>query len=611
MTYDMNFLLFFLIFLVIFVTAIIIIFKQLRQKRQAQGVFKGIVEAFNPGGAENITKEKWTQKMSAAIAIGGTPYTIAYTPRAKRNNQIIPAHFDLSLKCAINVEFTIREEGALDRLGKNIGIAVEIQTGDTSFDNAFYIESEDRIFMSTFLGEPARREAIRALMRIGFAEINLDGEEMTASWDDFQPGDNFNTGPIEEAAGQLTTLCEDIPEISIDTLRSSVSASSRNAPPSKIRYGILYGLPIIFTVFLTIWNMKAGTGETPIDFFPFILYTLRYSLPAIIVYFFIALRVLRAGSTAHLSMVKILFVSIIMFGVSGYQLGMYLNSHQDTGEPKIHTLQIVSRTASSSSSKNSHAPYIQLKPWPPRTETIKIDISQKEYASIIVGRTLAIVTTRPGALGFEWIASYKFDGPFRTASASGLSPTRRLRDGAKNGKLEEVKRLLLEGTKVDAKSRAGFTALHLAAQFGHADVVRLLLSKGANINVQTRKGWSPLLHAVNKQHREAYEALLEAGADTMLKNRNDWTPLQKAARAGDVFAINGLLGKGADINAHTEKRPTAIYYAALKGHTEAVEILLKKGADANLTFSKWTPLGIAVKQGHTEAAALLRKSGAR
>lgn len=39
------------------------------------------------------------------------------------------------------------------------------------------------------------------------------------------------------------------------------------------------------------------------------------------------------------------------------------------------------------------------------------------------------------------------------------------------------------------KSRAGFTALHMAAQEGHADCVEMLLDRQANVNDQANNGY--------------------------------------------------------------------------------------------------------------------------
>jgi ankyrin repeat protein len=59
---------------------------------------------------------------------------------------------------------------------------------------------------------------------------------------------------------------------------------------------------------------------------------------------------------------------------------------------------------------------------------------------------------------------------------------------AKEGRLEEVTRLLDRGADINAKDKDGDTAIIGAAFWGHLDVVTLLLEKGADINAKNKDG---------------------------------------------------------------------------------------------------------------------------
>lgn len=65
---------------------------------------------------------------------------------------------------------------------------------------------------------------------------------------------------------------------------------------------------------------------------------------------------------------------------------------------------------------------------------------------------------------------------------------------AQNGDLQRVKKLLNQGTSVDKRDNAGYTALHYAARAGYVDVCKFLLSNGADINAATRSGQATALH---------------------------------------------------------------------------------------------------------------------
>ena len=91
-----------------------------------------------------------------------------------------------------------------------------------------------------------------------------------------------------------------------------------------------------------------------------------------------------------------------------------------------------------------------------------------------------------------------------------------LRLAAREGYLDEVKRLVAAGVPVDAADAFGTTALLLAAGQGRTEVVRYLLERGANPS--TREGFfnsSVLEQALSKEppHVELAKMLLAAGAE--------------------------------------------------------------------------------------------------
>jgi uncharacterized protein len=102
-----------------------------------------------------------------------------------------------------------------------------------------------------------------------------------------------------------------------------------------------------------------------------------------------------------------------------------------------------------------------------------------------------------------------------------------------------------------AFSGDGFTALHLAAFFGHPEAVRLLLDRGADPNaVATSEQIGPV------------------------------QPLHSAAAAGGLDSVRLLLEHGADVDARQGGGFTALHAAAASGDTELARLLLAGGADA-------------------------------
>eukprot|EP01132_Coremiostelium_polycephalum_P001075 gene1075-1361_t len=65
----------------------------------------------------------------------------------------------------------------------------------------------------------------------------------------------------------------------------------------------------------------------------------------------------------------------------------------------------------------------------------------------------------------------------------------KLRDAAKSGDVENVKKLVKEGPKVvNYTDRTGFTPLHMASMFGHKDICTILLENGADKTIVSVDG---------------------------------------------------------------------------------------------------------------------------
>lgn len=66
---------------------------------------------------------------------------------------------------------------------------------------------------------------------------------------------------------------------------------------------------------------------------------------------------------------------------------------------------------------------------------------------------------------------------------------------AQYGDLKRVEKLIKDGSNVDRKDSAGYTALHYAARNGQMKVCNLLVENGADINAVTRGGVTALCRA--------------------------------------------------------------------------------------------------------------------
>ncbi len=119
--------------------------------------------------------------------------------------------------------------------------------------------------------------------------------------------------------------------------------------------------------------------------------------------------------------------------------------------------------------------------------------------------------------------------------------------------------LLLEPGFVDQWSPDGFSALHLAAFFGHRDIAVLLLEGGADVDAVAR---NPLrVQAIHSAaaggHTDVVRVLLDYAADPNARQEGGFAPIHAAAQHGNEELYALLVERGADEGAATDDGRTA------------------------------------------------------
>ena len=88
---------------------------------------------------------------------------------------------------------------------------------------------------------------------------------------------------------------------------------------------------------------------------------------------------------------------------------------------------------------------------------------------------------------------------------------------ARAGNIEELDRLLSEGSDIDALDEHGQTALMIAETPGHSAVARFLIGRGAKLNHTAKFRLTALMLAVLNVHVDIVRALVDAGADLAVR----------------------------------------------------------------------------------------------
>ncbi|XP_008275253.1 histone-lysine N-methyltransferase EHMT1-like isoform X3 [Stegastes partitus] len=164
-------------------------------------------------------------------------------------------------------------------------------------------------------------------------------------------------------------------------------------------------------------------------------------------------------------------------------------------------------------------------------------------------------------------------------------PTRQLYISAKQGDLQKVIHLLVDGKdpNVLMEGQNRRTPLHGAASEGHQEICHMLIQAGANLDIFDEEQRTPLMAACENNHLDTVKYLLRAGAATSHKDIMGFTCLHLAAKLGHYDIVSHLLSKTSKyINCQDDGGWTPITWAIEYKHKELVHLLLARGADVNI-----------------------------
>ena len=188
-----------------------------------------------------------------------------------------------------------------------------------------------------------------------------------------------------------------------------------------------------------------------------------------------------------------------------------------------------------------------------------------------------------------------------------------IHEAASKGDIEEVRKFLAQGIKIDIRDESQNAPLHRAATFGQVEVAKFLLEQGANPNIQGMFGFTPLNCTMGGRSapsvkKELVILLLRYHADPNGSNFDGRVALMDSAELS-LDICNLLIDAGANVNAQSRNGETPLLLAALRGQIEIVKLLLERGAKVDTAdIDGYTPLRTAEVNGHKEVADLLRES---
>ena len=207
------------------------------------------------------------------------------------------------------------------------------------------------------------------------------------------------------------------------------------------------------------------------------------------------------------------------------------------------------------------------------------DLTRME-ALLATEPALASAINGSGISAVRWAANHGQTGVLERLLATGVELN--VFEAASTGDLERLRDLLeADPALARAHSVDGFSALGLAAFFGHPEILSQLLAAGADPNAASRNPMRVTpLHSASAHRNPSVslamaESLLGAGADPNVQQQGGWTPLHQAAAHRRRELVELLLAHGADAGARSEDGRTAEQKAA-EGGDEEIALRLQR-----------------------------------
>jgi hypothetical protein len=265
------------------------------------------------------------------------------------------------------------------------------------FDREFSLRTNVPGFCRLYFASATKRRAARKLFRLGFTRIDLDGENLVATWANY-PDTSANPQEVERASQCLACLASDLPDW-------PPALVSRMLPVSVS--GVVFSL--LFSVggmFALSWGCAMHPLSPAFDADPpfpehgrwLAVFALLGGIVAMVLLFLGVAGWTRREPERYGNLRLTCFLVAPLVPIVACWLAVWLNATFDSGPPQVH-IAMPNQLKFESGVHRATIPH-----WQPDRLPIRVKIQPGEAAMLEQGKALRI-NVRRGLFGYEWIAS--------------------------------------------------------------------------------------------------------------------------------------------------------------------------------------------------------------
>lgn len=322
----------------------------------------------------------------------GVRYTVLYSAGSSKEAPSLSV--STSAATTPDAQFMVTPKTWFDQLSKRIGLTPELQTGATEFDDTCYVRSSSDRFVHECFCQADNRAAVMNLKRLGFQNVALRKNVVTASSTWPKQCDANILPVVEEAARTISFLGKHLPAFRSD--RHPRAGAWQQAWAAGLwAFLVAYGA-------LFFW----GAAFPPFEFSKALAPTA--TLVAIVFPVFVigATAVVRGSSTSHDAWKWLMLGALILLPLGSAGVLMRLNGELDESPEVTHAAKIIDKGISTGG-KGPASYWVRYQSWNESTSTKNYRVSKREWGKVVPNESQMVVVTRAGWLGIEWkVASW-------------------------------------------------------------------------------------------------------------------------------------------------------------------------------------------------------------